>query len=106
MAIFSAAELRATAQREVTKAYGYSGRSARDMLLAEAREYRKKEYDIFLSQSFRDADLILGLANAIKALGFSVYVDWIEDPTLDRQNVTAPTAAALRERMRNCRSFL
>src|SRR5436190_18295287 len=38
--------------------------------------------------------------------GYSVYVDWIEDPQLDRSQVTKHTAAALRARMRQCKCLL
>lgn len=63
-------------------------------------------YDIFLSHSYKDATVVLGTRDIIRDLGFSVYVDWIEDPQLDRTSVTAETAQVLRERMRSCRSLL
>jgi hypothetical protein len=65
-----------------------------------------QKYDVFLSHSFQDAQLILGLRDAILEMGFSVYVDWLEDPTLDRSNVTPETAGHLRERMKSSRSLL
>ena len=34
-----------------------------------------------------------------------MYVDWIEDPSLDRENVTVATAELLRRRMRKCASL-
>lgn len=63
-------------------------------------------YDIFLSHSFADAAIVLGLKKTLEEFGFSVYVDWIEDSALDRSQVTPATAALLRERMRSCRSLL
>ncbi len=63
-------------------------------------------FDVFLSHSFRDAMLILGLKRVLEADGLSVYVDWIEDPQLDRTKVSAATAAHLRERMRRCQSLV
>ena len=39
-------------------------------------------------------------------MGFSVYVDWVDDPLLDRSNVTRETAVALRERMGRCKAML
>lgn len=60
-------------------------------------------FDVFLSYSFRDAVLILGLKRVLEGDGLSVYVDWIEDPQLDRARVNATTAAHLRERMKRCR---
>ena len=63
-------------------------------------------YTIFLSHSFRDADVIRGLRQEILEMGFSVYVDWVDDPLLDRSNVTRETAVALRERMGRCKAML
>lgn len=63
-------------------------------------------YDVFLSHSFKDYELILGLVEILKGQGLSVYVDWLEDPTLDRNNVTSATAAKLRSRMKSCKSLI
>jgi hypothetical protein len=63
-------------------------------------------FDIFLSHSREDAILIKGLRDELVELGFSVYVDWIEDPQLDRSNVTKATAEALRTRMKQSKSLL
>lgn len=63
-------------------------------------------FDVFLSHSIRDAVLILGLKRVLEADGRSVYVDWIEDPQLDRSRVSAGTAAHLRKRMKDCRSLV
>jgi hypothetical protein len=41
----------------------------------------------------------------LTAYGYSVYVDWIDDPQLDRSRVTQQTAAKLRDRMLSCRSL-
>jgi hypothetical protein len=66
-----------------------------------------KTYDIFLSHSFRDADLILGLKLRLEEdFGHSVYVDWVAEPQLDRSNVTAATAQALRTSMNRCKGLL
>lgn len=64
-----------------------------------------RNYDIFLSHAFRDAELILGVKVKLEKYGHSVYVDWVEDPQLDRATVTARTASALRKRMGCCRSL-
>lgn len=63
-------------------------------------------FDVFLSHSFRDAVLILGLKRVLEADGLTVYVDWIEDPQLDRTKVNATTASQLRERMKTCRALV
>lgn len=62
-------------------------------------------YDIFLSHSSLDADVILGLKVVLERHGLRVYVDWIDDPLLDRSKVTPETADALRKRMGACRAL-
>ena len=66
----------------------------------------KEEYDIFLSHSFSDKELILGLKKKIEEIGFSVYVDWLVDKQLDRNCVSRDTADTLRNRMTSCKSLL
>jgi TIR domain len=63
-------------------------------------------YDIFVSHSSEDAIYIKGLRDELTRAGFSVYVDWIEDPHLNRANVTREAAAVLRQRMNSCKSLL
>jgi hypothetical protein len=82
-------------------------KSARGMLAEQARAFDAAlTYDIFLSHSFNDAEAIYGLKRMIEALNLRVYVDWIDDPTLDRGQVTVKTAAVLRERMKSCSSLV
>ena len=72
-------------------------KSARGILSEQARAFDAAlSYDIFLSHSFNDADAIYGVKRMIEALNLRVYVDWIDDPTLDRGKVTVKTAAVLR----------
>jgi len=63
-------------------------------------------FDIFLSHSSSDAELVIGLKLTLEDLGFSVYVDWIDDPKLNRKEVTKQTAATLKQRMKQCKSLL
>ena len=79
------------------------------MILAE--EYKSfnsyKTYDIFLSHSSKDSELILGLKKYLEEnFKLSVYVDWIEDKQLDRSKVNKKTAETLRGRMKNCKSLI
>lgn len=39
-------------------------------------------------------------------MGFTVYVDWIDDHQLDRSHVSRATADRLRERMDHCRCLI
>src|SRR5437763_866033 len=63
-------------------------------------------FDIFLSHSREDASLIKALRDELVEAGFAVYVDWIEDPQLERSHVTKETAKALRQRMRQSKCLL
>jgi hypothetical protein len=56
-------------------------------------------HDIFLSHAFDDRELALGIALTLEFLGYTVYLDWRDDPLLDRKNVTPSTAVKLRARM-------
>jgi hypothetical protein len=63
-------------------------------------------YDVFLSHSFQDADVILGVRTAAEVSGLKVYVDWIDDPGLDRNKVNAKTAEVLRGRIKASSSLV
>lgn len=68
-----------------------------------------KTYDIFLSHSFADKDIIEELVFSLKRdydFDYSIYIDWIEDPNLERTNVQKETASKLKLRMKNCKSLL
>jgi hypothetical protein len=66
----------------------------------------KTSFDIFLSHSTSDAEIILGVKGVLEDYGKTVYVDWLEDPQLDRRNVTAASAEVIRARMRQCKSLV
>lgn len=60
------------------------------------------DFDIFLSHSSADKDAIRGLKEKLeKEFGFTVYVDWINDPQLGRSHVTSTTASVLQNRMQH-----
>ncbi|WP_276803481.1 toll/interleukin-1 receptor domain-containing protein [Odoribacter laneus] len=63
-------------------------------------------FDIFLSHSFLDKEVVKGLYNTLTEQGFSVYVDWIVDPDLNRSFVTKESAEKIRKRMDQSRSLL
>lgn len=69
-----------------------------------AREMAKSaqpqgHYHFFLSHSKIDERLVLAVRNRLTSRGYRVYVDWLDDPQLDRSSVTPRTAAVLRDRM-------
>ncbi|USS84808.1 toll/interleukin-1 receptor domain-containing protein [Fructilactobacillus myrtifloralis] len=59
-------------------------------------------YDLFISHSFKDKNLIGALASLFEKDGISVYIDWIQDSTLDRLNVTSRTANVIKNRIKQC----
>jgi TIR domain len=80
--------------------------AARSQLAKSAAASMTTDYDIFLSHSYEDAEVIAGVKILIEAEGLRVYVDWLEDAQADRSQVTATTADMLRQRMNHCRFLL
>lgn len=103
MALFTESAIRQRAQAEMSR----SGLKKAASLVMEASALfsPEKKYDIFLSHSFHDADLILGMKGTLEDLGYIVYVDWIDDLQLDRSKVTPATAERLRAKMNSSKSL-
>jgi len=82
----------------------------RSLVEAELRKSASTAYstrfDVFLSHSFLDAQIVLGVKELLEAEGLRVYVDWIEDAQMDRSQVTAKTADILRTRMQHSSSLI
>lgn len=104
MSLFLERDLR---QKGTTETYrNYSRKSASTILTENFNNFQDyKTYDVFLSHSFLDAEVILGLKLALEEKNFTVYVDWIEDKQLSRDNVNSETANQLRNRMKKCKSL-
>jgi hypothetical protein len=60
-------------------------------------------FDIFLAHSYDDKKLIGELKQTMQDMGYSAYVDWINDKELDRSKVTKENADLLRGRLRQCK---
>lgn len=102
MSTFTENRIRQRAQRKV----GIS-RTAKTVLKEEvATAKTKTSFDIFLSHSTSDAEIVLGVKGVLEDYGKTVYVDWLEDPQLNRSNVTAANAEVIRMRMRQCKSLV
>jgi hypothetical protein len=90
----------------------YSSESVQDslrksILLESLQEFAAgKSYDIFLSHSFSDKELVLGLRTELENYAYSVYVDWIDDYGLDRRNVTRKNVLWIQERMKASKCLL
>jgi hypothetical protein len=82
-------------------------KSADQILTENARAFdADAKYNVFLSHSYDDAEVILGVKKIMESFGLKVYVDWIDDSSLDRSKVTAKTAAVLRLRMQASSSLV
>lgn len=66
---------------------------------------KKANYDLFLSHSYLDKDLVLTLVQLFTNAGYYVYVDWIDDVQLDRNNVTVATANFIKSRIKQCKGL-
>lgn len=94
MSFFTQDEARAAAKRVK------GSRSTRAVITESLESYREAhEFDIFLSHSSSDAELVIGIKELLEQTGKRVYVDWVDDPELDRSHVTKETADRLRQRM-------
>lgn len=105
MALISKREILDKADMEIRKKY--FTKTASQILNENYTNISKNNnYDIFLSHSYQDAKIILGVKKFLEDFKYSVYVDWIEDSKLDRTKVDSNTAALLKMRMKNCRCLL
>lgn len=101
MGLFRESELRARADRGTT-----IQRSAGTILSEKVQKSAQvTQFDIFLSHSLSDQKLILGIWLSLEDMGYQVYVDWIHDRHLSRDNVTKETAHVLRQRMLSSKSL-
>lgn len=83
--------------------------SRKDLTQSErfAENQKTKRYDVFLSHSYLDKTIIYQLNALLEdKLGLDVYVDWIENPLVDRSSVTAANAKELRDVMGRCDTTL
>src|SRR6185369_13676384 len=110
MALFRESIVRDYAQRALaadrTKRRTSYLRKSQDLLFESVTAASLTEtYDMFLSHNFRDADIVLGMKEIFAEMGYKTYVDWIEDPQLNRKNVDKATASKLKERMQKSKSL-
>jgi hypothetical protein len=96
MAYFTKQEARNYARRSVTASF--ESYSSKLESIVESQNYQQR-FDVFLSHSIKDEELVLGVIAFLEQMGKRVYVDWIVDRQLSRNFVTPETAEALRKRM-------
>lgn len=97
MPLFTESAVRARARREMTN---FSKTPSAVLIERVDKQNSERAWDIFLSHAYLDREMLLGTVLTIEDLGYSVYIDWREDPKLDRTQVTPSTAEVLRDRMR------
>lgn len=102
---YTESEARAFAARTVQKSARAqdSGVILREATAATSYSDR---FDVFLSHATADSDLVLGVKAILEQKGIKVYVDWVDDPQLDRTHVTPETALLLRRRMRQSSALI
>lgn len=101
---YTKAEARGFASTKIQRsATSDSRRILREEVRAATNEDR---FDVFLSHASKDGDLILGVKSLLESFGFKVYVDWVDDPQLDRSMVNKENAGLLRRRMRQSKSLV
>lgn len=98
MAFVTVGQALLAADRATTREYA----SVEKILKDATHASKTQSFDIFLSHSKIDDKLVLGAKRILEEKGFSVYVDWIDDPQLDRSKVNKATADYLRQRMKQC----
>lgn len=77
-----------------------------NITLSAQRSTPHSRFDIFLCHSYLDKEEVEGLYLELTRRGLKVYVDWIIDPHLDRNNVTKESAELVRKRLRSSSSLL
>jgi len=100
MPIFSCHELRRIRDLDETKFNKMLG------LFGSYPDSEKTEFDIFLSHSFVNKEVVGGLFFLLVSMGYRVYVDWIVDPQLDRNDVSKEVAETIRKRMKASKTLL
>lgn len=107
MSLFSLPELKRKAETLRTHDRSLFNKTASQVLTESVASFSEKDsYDIFLSHSFKDAHFVLALRMELVAMGYSTYVDWVDDMQLDRSKVSKETASLLRKRMQTSKSLL
>ncbi len=101
MALLSESQVRTRAKAQISA----RKKTARSLVMEAASE-REGSFDVFLSHARVDEELVLGVKLLLEDAKKRVYVDWIDDPMLDRTNVTPKTADELRKRMNQSASLM
>lgn len=104
MAYFTKSEVKKAAQAAINESKYFKAESLLDSSyrITASEEF----FDVFLSHSSKDAEIVLGVKKILEGKGLKVYVDWDTDSQLDRRQVSAETAELIRKRMRQSKSLI
>jgi len=104
MAFFTESEVR----NKVTISVSIESMDLDNIILESNQKFENinGNYDIFLSHSKLDEELILGIKISLEEMGYSVYIDWMVDKQLDRTQVDKSTAQTLKDRMNKSKSLI
>jgi hypothetical protein len=109
MDFFNLSELSSKASASIlarkARSYGSLYETADIVMAKDASDYVSKNFDIFLSHNFLDANVVYGLKTVLEENNFSVYVYWVDDAS-EASKVTPATAERIRRRMQSCKSLL
>jgi len=101
MALLNESDIRARGRRRALE----EGLTV-DEALAQVARKQAPRYDVFLSQTMRDAEIVLGVYDLLTAIGYNVFCDWITAPKAHRDEVTPANAAFIRTVMSASDSLL
>ncbi|HOF33915.1 MAG TPA: toll/interleukin-1 receptor domain-containing protein [Spirochaetota bacterium] len=87
------------------KFYFESAFSTRSVVYSSRESYLEEDslkvqsefqpWDIFLSHSSKDKMIVINFKNKLNAMGFSVYIDWIEDSDSKRHEIADKLKTAM-----------
>jgi hypothetical protein len=102
MALLNEARLRGLAESRASRAYDSMPEAFQKTIKASKAS---TAFHIFLSHSYLDKQLLVGITEYLEKMGYGVYLDWREDAQLSRDNVTKETAQVVRERIAQSESL-
>lgn len=96
-------EIRSIGKYKVSKSLDLNKSASQILNEVVKSQSTDRRYDIFLSHSFKDADIILGIKIKLEKFGYTVFVDWFDSPEMDRSKVNSSSAKVLRDKMDCCK---
>ena len=106
MALFKYSDLRSNTSNHSIRAFDSLYENSLFKSADEININENDSFDIFLSHSYQDKEIIPNLKIELEKLGYKVYVDWINDKLLSREDVSPQTAKILQKRMNQSKSLL